>query len=296
MPAIKEREDKKRRESDGCLTLRRMSCIKDVVYLCAPISTFLCDADTASVECVKCQHRVGSAALNTPVLRKQNPAGAGPSLDATGAGTISVGLRETWLSDGVPDAAIQLDGLTVFRADSSAALCVEFVTVRCRPFYLPWEFTTVFIVGLYIPPSANAKEALCELYGAISKLQNAHPNRLFIISGDFNNANLKSVLPKFHQYLDFAMRGVNVLDLVYTNIPSTYRAEPRLHLGYSDHISVMLIPAYRSLVRCSKPVLKLVKTWPEGAISALQDCFECTDWDMFRESAIPQIWRNICHQ
>ncbi|KAK3506979.1 hypothetical protein QTP70_033856 [Hemibagrus guttatus] len=37
--------------------------------------------------------------------------------------------------------------------------------------------------------------------------------------------------------------------------------------------------------RCSKLVLKLVKTWPEGAISALQDCFECTDWDMFREVA-----------
>ncbi|KAK3572644.1 hypothetical protein QTP86_001135 [Hemibagrus guttatus] len=36
------------------------------------------------------KRRVGSAALNTPVLRKQNPAGAGPSLDATGAGTISV--------------------------------------------------------------------------------------------------------------------------------------------------------------------------------------------------------------
>ncbi|KAK3520774.1 hypothetical protein QTP70_032343 [Hemibagrus guttatus] len=34
--------------------------------------------------------QVGSAALITPVLRKQNPAGAGPSLDATGAGTISV--------------------------------------------------------------------------------------------------------------------------------------------------------------------------------------------------------------
>ena len=26
-------------------------------------------------------------------------------------------------------------------------------------------------------------------------------------------------------------------------------------------------------------------TWPEGAISALQDCFECTDWQMFREAA-----------
>ncbi|KAK3543004.1 hypothetical protein QTP70_008689 [Hemibagrus guttatus] len=37
---------------------------------------------------------VGSAALNTPVLRKQNLAGAGPSLDATGAGTISVCLGD----------------------------------------------------------------------------------------------------------------------------------------------------------------------------------------------------------
>ncbi|KAK3542272.1 hypothetical protein QTP86_021989 [Hemibagrus guttatus] len=43
--------------------------------------------------------------------------------------------------------------------------------------------------------------------------------------------------------------------------------------------------AYRPLIRCSKPVLKLVKTWPEGAISALQDCFDCTDWDMFRKAA-----------
>ncbi|KAK3507012.1 hypothetical protein QTP70_000565 [Hemibagrus guttatus] len=85
--------------------------------------------------------------------------------------------------------------------------------------------------------------------------------------------------------MDFATRGVNALDLVYTNIPGAYRAEPCHHLGYSDHISVMLIPAYRPLIRHSKPVLKLVKTWPEGAIPALQDCFECTDWDMFREAA-----------
>ncbi|KAK3506472.1 hypothetical protein QTP70_001256, partial [Hemibagrus guttatus] len=57
------------------------------------------------------------------------------------------------------------------------------------------------------------------------------------------------------------------------------------YIGYSDHISVMLIPAYRPLVRRSKAVLKQVKTWPAGAISALQDCFECNDWNMFREAA-----------
>ncbi|KAK3522866.1 hypothetical protein QTP86_005680 [Hemibagrus guttatus] len=44
-------------------------------------------------------------------------------------------------------------------------------------------------------------------------------------------------------------------------------------------------PPFRPLVRCTKPVLKQVKTWPAGAISALQDCFECTDWNMFREAA-----------
>lgn len=224
-------------------------------------------------------------------------------------------FTETWLSDRVPDAAIQLDGLAAFRADRNTTLCgktrggglcvyintewcknsvlvssycssqLEFVTVRCRPFYLPREFTTVLIIGVYIPPSANAGDALYELYGAISELQNFNPDGLFIVAGDFNHANLKSVLPKFHQHVDFATRGKNTLDLVYTNIRGAYRAEPRPHLGYSDHISVMLIPAYRPLVRRSKPVLKQVKTWPAGAISALQDCFECTDWHMFREAA-----------
>ncbi|KAK3539497.1 hypothetical protein QTP70_009038 [Hemibagrus guttatus] len=133
-----------------------------------------------------------------------------------------------------------------------------------------------------------AKEALCELYGAISDLQNAQPNELFIIAGDFNHGNLKTVLPKFHQHVDIATRGAKTLDLVYTNIPGTYRLEPHPHLSYSDNIS-MLIPAYRPLVRCSKLVLKHVKTWPAGATSALQDCFECTDWNMFRKAATNSI-------
>ncbi|KAK3556233.1 hypothetical protein QTP70_006918 [Hemibagrus guttatus] len=39
------------------------------------------------------------------------------------------------------------------------------------------------------------------------------------------------------------------------------------------------------LFRRSKLVLKQVKTWPSGATSALLDCFDCTDWNMFREAA-----------
>uniref|UniRef100_A0A3B1IXV6 Reverse transcriptase domain-containing protein n=1 Tax=Astyanax mexicanus TaxID=7994 RepID=A0A3B1IXV6_ASTMX len=226
---------------------------------------------------------------------------------------------ESWLNDNIPDSAIQLAGLTAFRADRSAALSgktrggsvcvyintewcnnavtvakhcsplVEFLIVKCRPFYLVREFAAVLIAAVYIPPSAsigaNAKEALCELYRTISDLQNKHPDGLFIVAGDFNHANLKSVLPKFHQHVNFATRGASALDLVYTNIPSAYQAEPRPHLAFSDHMCVWLTPTYTLLIRRSRPVQKQVKTWPAGSISALQDCFECTAWDMFREAA-----------
>ncbi len=61
--------------------------------------------------------------------------------------------------------------------------------VKCRPFYLPREFTAIVIVAVYIPPCANAKDALRELYCAISEQQTNNPDGFFIIAGDFNHAN-----------------------------------------------------------------------------------------------------------
>ncbi len=130
--------------------------------------------------------------------------------------------------------------------------------MKCRPFYLPREFTAIVIGAVYIPPCANAKDALRELYCAISEQQTKNPDSFFIIAGDFNHANLKTVLPKFYQHVNFATRGNNTLDFVYTTEKNAYKAVPRPHLGYSDHISVMLIPAYRPLLKLTKPVQKLI--------------------------------------
>ncbi len=47
----------------------------------------------------------------------------------------------------------------------------------------------------------------------------------------------------------------------------------------------MLIPAYRPLLKLAKPVQKLITIWPENATSTLQDCFQCTNWNMFKEAA-----------
>ncbi len=49
---------------------------------------------------------------------------------------------------------------------------VEFMVVKCRPFYLLREFTAIVIVAVYIPLCANAKDALRELYSAISEKTN----------------------------------------------------------------------------------------------------------------------------
>ncbi len=123
---------------------------------------------------------------------------------------------------------------------------------------------------------AIAEDVLREIYSTISKQQTNNPDGFFIIVGDFNHANLKTVLQKFYQHVNFATRGNNTLDCVYTTVP---------HLGYSDNISVMLIPAYRPILKLAKLVQKQIKVWPHNATSALQDCFQDTDWNMFKEAA-----------
>ncbi|KAL0194797.1 hypothetical protein M9458_008369, partial [Cirrhinus mrigala] len=103
------------------------------------------------------------------------------------------------------------------------------------------EYTAILLCAVYIPPSSNGNnrsEALNELYQHISEQQTAHPDAFLIVAGDFNHADLKSV---------------------------------------SDHITVMLMPAYRPLIKVTKPVRK--------QIQALQDCFDTTDWSMFKQAA-----------
>ncbi len=115
----------------------------------------------------------------------------------------------------------------------------------------------------------------------ICRQQKAHPEGAFIVAGDFNQACLKTVLPKFVQYIQGPTRGKNTLDRVYSNLKEAYRITPLPHLGLSDHISVLSVPAYKPLRRRIRPVRRTVKTWPEGALSQLQDCFGSTEWTVF---------------
>ncbi|KAI3370626.1 hypothetical protein L3Q82_007197 [Scortum barcoo] len=100
------------------------------------------------------------------------------------------------------------------------------MTVKCRPHYLPREFTAVFVTAVYIPPGVN--EALKELHNNISSLQHKHPEAFYMVAGDFNHVNLTDTLPKFYQHVTIPTRGNNTLDRVYTNKQArdAYRAVP----------------------------------------------------------------------
>lgn len=156
--------------------------------------------------------------------------------------------------------------------------------LKCWPHYMPQEFTIVFVVTVYVPPDANANTALEELHEHIGVLQNKHPEALFIVDRDFNHVKLMDTLPQFHEHVTIATRGNNTLDQVYTNRREAYRAVSRPHLGFSDHVSVMLTPVHCPVLRHNKPTQKNITVWPNTAGPMLQDCFGKTNWQIFKEA------------
>ena len=105
--------------------------------------------------------------------------------------------------------------------------------ISCRPHYLPRLISSVFFVAVYIPPQTDAgtTTALNELYSAISKQENAHPEAAFLVAGDFNARKLKSVLPNFYQHVKYATRGKKKLWTPFTPHTETHtKLSLALHL------------------------------------------------------------------
>ncbi|KAI3364730.1 hypothetical protein L3Q82_000886 [Scortum barcoo] len=105
---------------------------------------------------------------------------------------------------------------------------LEHLMIRCRPYYLPREFTSVVMTAVYVPPHADNNKAMDELYGVIDRTETSRPEAAFIVAGDFNSANLRKVLPRYHQHISCPTRGENTLDHVYTPYADTYKALPSL--------------------------------------------------------------------
>ena len=68
------------------------------------------------------------------------------------------------------------------------------------------------------------------------------------------------------------------------SVPNAYRSIAKPPIRDADHNTVHLGPVYRFLLKCAKCVGRQVKVWNEDSIARLQGCFDCTDWDVLRDS------------
>ena len=217
---------------------------------------------------------------------------------------------ETWLHDGLPNAMFEPDGFKLYRLDRSFALtqktkgggvCViinnnwctdtkivkqecssdlEYITVKCRPFHLPREFSCCFVTAAYIHPKANADIAIEKLRHSISQYENKHPDALSIITGDFNHANLKRVLPRHQQVVSKFTRGNRTLEKVFVNVvKNSYDCKGRSKFGSSDHDTILLLPKYKCKMKKTTSTTVKIKKWSE--LDTLKGCFESTDWSVF---------------
>ena len=158
---------------------------------------------------------------------------------------------------------------------------VEFLSVQCRPFYLPREITCVVIINLYIPPDADSSTAAAIISEHVNVMQTLKPNADVIILGDFNMCVLRNHLPKFYQMVSCSTRQENILDLFYCNMKNSYVSKKLPPIGNSDHNMIQMIPVYKQQLKTVRPVIKQIQSCNQETVEELRACLQWTNWEVF---------------
>ena len=217
-------------------------------------------------------------------------------------------LTETWLTENTLSTYYDLDGFSLYRCDrdinsdktcgggvctyiyfkwchrnnihqvkKEASKDVELLTLSLRPFYLPREFTNVYVTTTCTPPDSNVENANNIIIKHVNDLMTKSPDCINILTGDFNNSR-GIYIPGLLQHVNCLTRGNATLDLFCCNVKDAYTCVQQAPIDRSEHILLQLLPKYLPVLKRSKPIKKCVRVLDESGLSALQGCFDCTDW------------------
>lgn len=111
-----------------------------------------------------------------------------------------------------------INGVTTSKYKKVCTPDIEMLSLSLHPLYLPWKFPTLVFTFVYIPPSANsrnaAESAACNANAMSTKYQDAP---LFIL-GDFNTCRVEDVLTSCQQFVEAPTTRDSVLVLCYGNV------------------------------------------------------------------------------
>lgn len=97
---------------------------------------------------------------------------------------------------------------------------------------------------MYIPQDADESLAGEFLESNVSLYENAYPESVKIILGDF-----KHNVPTYEQYVQCTTRGDATLDKMYCNVKDGYRVLKRPCLGNFDHNILFCLPTYKQVLK-----------------------------------------------
>ena len=229
-----------------------------------------------------------------------------------------IALTETWLDSKISNNLLEITNFQLIRHDRNehsgkskggglaiyinnkwatnvcvkGSLCtpdIEILTVSIRPFYLPRDFTNVYVTTLYIPPDACMENSVGSLQEHVEHLNSEKPDAFHVILGDFNRCVVNRALRNYNQCVSCDTRNQAQLDKFYCNKRNAYQCHQLPPLKNSDHNMIQMIPNYKPKLKQDKPkIIKKIIT-DDVSIDKLNACFECTDWDMFIEDAAGNV-------
>lgn len=168
---------------------------------------------------------------------------------------------------------------------SSCSPDLEHITILCYPFHLPWEFTSVIINAVYIPPQADTHTTLSGLHDVLCQSK-PDTQTLPSVAGDFNKANSQKgpaeLLSTRHVPHQREQHTGPLLNTIQRGLQGNVSASI---WQIRPCCTIFLMPKYKQRMAQEKDMTRQVRHWNDQLKATLQDALIDVDRDMFQSSS-----------